>query len=61
VTTAHGTPAVLGCVGHMPAYEMAYSAVRAGGVISRVGVPQYQDATIGTQRSLRNDRVRPRS
>jgi hypothetical protein len=51
VTTAHGTHAVLGCVDHMPAYEMAYNAVRAGGVISRVGVPQYQDATIGTQRS----------
>ena len=47
MTTAHGTPAVFGCVGHMPAYEMAYSAVRAGGVISRVGVPQYDDAPIG--------------
>ena len=30
----------------MPAYEQAYGAVRAGGVISRVGVPQYQDEAL---------------
>jgi threonine dehydrogenase-like Zn-dependent dehydrogenase len=31
----------------MSAYEMAVGAVRAGGVISRVGVPQYEEAPIG--------------
>jgi threonine dehydrogenase-like Zn-dependent dehydrogenase len=31
----------------MPAYEQAYGIVRPGGVISRVGVPQYDDAPIG--------------
>lgn len=33
--------------GHMPAYEQAVGVVRAGGVISRVGVPQYDDAAVG--------------
>ncbi len=37
---------VLKAVGHMPAYE-AVSIVRPGGVISRVGVPQYEDAPVG--------------
>jgi threonine dehydrogenase-like Zn-dependent dehydrogenase len=31
----------------MPAYEQAVGIVRAGGVISRVGVPQYEQAPIG--------------
>ena len=31
----------------MPAYEQAIGVVRPGGVISRVGVPQYEDAPIG--------------
>jgi threonine dehydrogenase-like Zn-dependent dehydrogenase len=31
----------------MPAYEQAYGVVRAGGVISRVGVPQYEEAPVG--------------
>ena len=47
LTGGHGTRAVLEAVGHMPAYEMAVGAVRAGGVISRVGVPQYEDAPVG--------------
>lgn len=38
---------VIEAVGHMPAYEQAVGVVRAGGVISRVGVPQYEDAPIG--------------
>lgn len=38
---------VLEAVGHMPAYERAYGIVRPGGVISRVGVPQYEDAPVG--------------
>ena len=35
------------CVGYMNAYEMAVGTVRVGGVISRVGVPQYEEAPIG--------------
>jgi threonine dehydrogenase-like Zn-dependent dehydrogenase len=31
----------------MPAYEQAVGVVRAGGVISRVGVPQYEEAPVG--------------
>ena len=38
---------MLEAVGHMPAYEQAYGIVRPGGVISRVGVPQYEEAPIG--------------
>lgn len=45
--TAGGSPVVLEAVGHMPAYEQAVGIVRPGGVISRVGVPQYQDAPVG--------------
>ena len=47
LTGGHGTHTVLECVGHMPAYEQAYGVVRAGGVISRVGVPQYEEAPVG--------------
>jgi threonine dehydrogenase-like Zn-dependent dehydrogenase len=47
LTGGTGTHTVLECVGHLPAYEMAYGVVRAGGVISRVGVPQYEEAPIG--------------
>jgi len=45
--TDGGSPIVLEAVGHMPAYEQAIGVVRAGGVISRVGVPQYDDAPVG--------------
>ena len=45
--TDGGSPIVLEAVGHLPAYEQAVGAVRPGGVISRVGVPQYEDAPIG--------------
>jgi threonine dehydrogenase-like Zn-dependent dehydrogenase len=31
----------------MPAYQQAFGVVRPGGVISRVGVPQYEQAPIG--------------
>ena len=47
LTGGHGAHAVLEAVGHMPAYDQAYGVVRPGGVISRVGVPQYADAPIG--------------
>ena len=47
LTDGDGTQIVLEAVGHMPAYEQAIGIVRAGGVISRVGVPQYESAPVG--------------
>lgn len=47
LTGGEGAHVVLEAVGHMPAYEQAYGIVRPGGVISRVGVPQYEDAPVG--------------
>ncbi|HUQ59132.1 zinc-dependent alcohol dehydrogenase family protein [Lentzea sp.] len=47
LTGGEGTHAVLEAVGHMSAYEMAVGVVRPGGVISRVGVPQYEEAPVG--------------
>lgn len=45
--TDGGSQIVLEAVGHLPAYEQAVGIVRPGGVISRVGVPQYEDAPVG--------------
>lgn len=45
--TGGGSPIVLEAVGHRPAYDQAVGIVRPGGVISRVGVPQYEEAPIG--------------
>ncbi|MGW4792930.1 zinc-binding dehydrogenase [Nonomuraea sp. NPDC004297] len=47
LTGGRGVHAVLEAVGHLDAYETAFGIVRPGGVISRVGVPQYDDAPIG--------------
>jgi threonine dehydrogenase-like Zn-dependent dehydrogenase len=47
LTGGHGAPKVLEAVGLMPAYEQAVGVVRPGGVISRVGVPQYDSAPVG--------------
>ncbi len=47
LTDGDGTHVVLEAVGHMPAYEQSVGVVRPGGVISRVGVPQYEDAPVG--------------
>ena len=47
MTDGQGTHVVLEAVGHMAAYEQSYGVVRSGGVISRVGVPQYADAPVG--------------
>lgn len=47
--TGHGAPKVLEAVGLMPAFEQALGIVRPGGVISRVGVPQYQTGPVGRQ------------
>ncbi|GAB2454660.1 threonine dehydrogenase-like Zn-dependent dehydrogenase [Conyzicola lurida] len=47
LTGGHGTHTVLEAVGYRAAYDQALGVVRPGGVISRVGVPQYEDAPIG--------------
>ncbi|NHI17534.1 alcohol dehydrogenase catalytic domain-containing protein [Microbacterium sp. CBS5P-1] len=47
LTDGLGVDVVLEAVGLMPAYEQSYRIVRAGGTISRVGVPQYEDAPVG--------------
>lgn len=47
LTRGDGTHVVLEAVGHMPAYEQALGVIRPGGVISRVGVPQYDEAPVG--------------
>ncbi|QFG22307.1 alcohol dehydrogenase catalytic domain-containing protein [Actinomadura sp. WMMB 499] len=47
LTGGLGSPVVIEAVGLLPAYEQAFGAVRPGGVISRVGVPQYEDAPVG--------------
>ncbi|AZG47645.1 alcohol dehydrogenase catalytic domain-containing protein [Gordonia insulae] len=47
LTGGLGSHIVLEAVGHRPAYDQALGAVRAGGVISRVGVPQYDEAPVG--------------
>ena len=45
--TDGGSTIVLEAVGHLPAYQQAVGIIRPGGVISRVGVPQYEDAPVG--------------
>ena len=47
LTGGDGTHVVVEAVGHRPAYDMAVGVVRAAGVISRVGVPQYDEAPVG--------------
>ncbi|EFC86055.1 Alcohol dehydrogenase GroES domain protein [Parafrankia sp. EUN1f] len=47
LTGGAGSHVVLEAVGHLPAYEQAYGVLRPGGTISRVGVPQYEQAPIG--------------
>lgn len=47
LTGGYGSHVVLEAVGLMPAYEQSYRVARTGGVISRVGVPQYEEAGVG--------------
>ena len=47
LTGGDGTHVVVEAVGHHPAYDMAVGVVRVGGAISRVGVPQYEEAPVG--------------
>jgi threonine dehydrogenase-like Zn-dependent dehydrogenase len=54
LTGGDGTHRVLECVGTMQALETAFGVVRAGGVVSRVGVPQYPEGPIGFDVFWRN-------
>jgi threonine dehydrogenase-like Zn-dependent dehydrogenase len=54
LTGGDGTRAVLECVGTRQALETAFGVARDGGVISRVGVPQYEDGPIGFDMVMRN-------
>ncbi|MDT3315666.1 alcohol dehydrogenase catalytic domain-containing protein [Microbacterium sp. KSW4-11] len=47
LTGGFGSHVVLEAVGLMPAYEQSHRVARTGGVISRVGVPQYEKAGVG--------------
>ncbi|WP_329138459.1 alcohol dehydrogenase catalytic domain-containing protein [Streptomyces sp. NBC_01476] len=47
LTGGQGTHVVVEAVGSRAAYDQAIGAVRRGGTISRVGVPQYEEAPIG--------------
>ncbi|MDX3215004.1 alcohol dehydrogenase catalytic domain-containing protein [Streptomyces sp. ME02-6991-2B] len=47
LTGGHGSHVVLEAVGTRPAYDQALGVIRPGGVISRVGAPQYEEAPIG--------------
>jgi threonine dehydrogenase-like Zn-dependent dehydrogenase len=54
LTGGDGTHAVLDCVGTLQALETAFGVVRDGGVVGRVGVPQYSDGPIGFDMVMRN-------
>ncbi len=54
LTGGDGTHTVLECVGTLPALETALGVVRAGGTISRVGAPQYDQAPLGVQVFMSN-------
>lgn len=43
----HGVRKVLEAVRHLPAYEQAYGIVRPAGIVSRVDVPQCEEAPVG--------------
>ena len=54
LTGGDGTHTVLECVGLKPAVETAFGVVRDGGVVSRVGAPQYADLPMDFGVFLRN-------
>ena len=54
LTGGDGTHTVLECVGTKQALEMAFGVVRDGGVISRVGAPQYGEGPMGFDVFSRN-------
>jgi threonine dehydrogenase-like Zn-dependent dehydrogenase len=54
LTSGDGTHTVLECVGTKQALQMAFGVARDGGVVSRVGVPQYEEGPIGFDMVMRN-------
>jgi threonine dehydrogenase-like Zn-dependent dehydrogenase len=54
LTDGDGAHAVLEAVGLKAALETAIAIVRDGGVISRVGVPQFPDVPMGRREFMRN-------
>ncbi|MGW3780921.1 zinc-binding dehydrogenase [Streptomyces sp. NPDC005091] len=54
LTRGDGTHTVLECVGLLPALETSIGVVRAGGTISRVGAPQYDQVPLGFPEFLSN-------
>ncbi|MDQ4011715.1 MAG: zinc-dependent alcohol dehydrogenase family protein [Actinomycetota bacterium] len=54
LTGGDGTHTVLECVGTKQALEMAFGVARDGGVVSRVGAPQYSEGPIGLDVFMRN-------
>jgi threonine dehydrogenase-like Zn-dependent dehydrogenase len=54
LTTGDGTHTVLECVGLTPALDTAFQVVRNGGVVSRVGAPQYDEVSMGSPVFMRN-------
>ncbi|HEV7978600.1 zinc-dependent alcohol dehydrogenase family protein [Amycolatopsis sp.] len=54
LTGGDGTHTVLECVGLKPALETAFGVVRDGGVVSRVGAPQYAEVPMDFGVFMRN-------
>jgi threonine dehydrogenase-like Zn-dependent dehydrogenase len=54
LTAGDGTHTVLECVGLKPAIETAFGVVRDGGVVSRVGAPQYAEVPMDSGVFMRN-------
>ncbi len=54
LTGGDGTHTVLECVGTKQAIEMAFGIVRDGGVVSRVGAPQYPEVPMDFGVFMRN-------
>jgi threonine dehydrogenase-like Zn-dependent dehydrogenase len=54
LTGGDGTHTVLECVGLKPAIDMAFGVVRDGGVVSRVGAPQYAEVPMDFGTFMRN-------
>ncbi|GAB3282698.1 zinc-dependent alcohol dehydrogenase family protein [Kineosporia babensis] len=55
LTAGRGSQIVLEAAGARSAYDQALGVVRHGGVISRVGMPQYDEAPIGMASLFRHD------
>ncbi|WP_326822584.1 zinc-dependent alcohol dehydrogenase family protein [Streptosporangium sp. NBC_01756] len=54
LTGGDGTHTVLECVGTRQAIETAFAVARDGGVVSRVGAPQYEEVPMGFPEFMRN-------